>query len=354
MLDKKYKTIKPEDVKLTEFTQTAGCAAKIGPGKLAKVLSHLEKVNDDNLVVGLDTSDDCAVYKVRDDLCLIQSLDFFTPVVNDPYTFGQVAAANSLSDLYAMGSDPLLALNIVCFSDCMNQDILVEILKGGADKAKEAGCLLVGGHTIQDDEPKYGLSVTGINHPDKVWANSTAKVGDVVVLTKKLGVGIVNTALKGGMDNQKLFDEVIKSMSTLNKYAKEACDGLEVHAATDVTGFGLCGHALEMAKGSDLTIEIDSQNLPIFEGVEEFVNLGLVPKGAYDNRNFIRNDVKISKNVSSFVDDLVFDPQTSGGLLIALCKEDADKLVEKLHESGQVGSIIGRVKEKTDHFIEVI
>lgn len=322
---------------------------------LAEALSSLPTVlNSDKLVVGLDTSDDCAVYKINDELCLIQSLDFFTPVVDDPFKYGQIGACNSLSDIYAMGADPLLALNIVCFPNCMNLEVLGEILKGGADKVQEAGCILAGGHTVQDDEPKYGLSVTGIGNPNKIWKNSSSQVGDILVTTKPLGVGIINTAAKGKLADKSHVEEAIKYMSTLNKYGKEAADGLEIHAATDVTGFGLCGHSLEMAEGAGLTIELDSAKLPILDGVKGYADLGLIPKGAYDNKRFVGNKVTIKDSVADYIKDVIFDPQTSGGLLFSVPETEVDSLIKNLHDRGQVGEVVGRVKEKAEHYIEVI
>ena len=245
------------DVRLTQMTKSSGWAAKVGPDRLAQVLCHLPKMFDENLLVGIETSDDAAVYKINDELAMIQTLDFFTPVVDNPYTFGQIAAANSLSDVYAMGGEPKLAMNIVCFPNCLDQSVLVDILKGGYDKVKEAGAIIVGGHTVEDDEPKYGLSVTGFVHPSKILTNNNAKHGDVLVLTKPLGTGIINTAIKGELVDKEAYEEAVFVMSTLNKYAKEAMDEVEgINSVTDITGFGLLGHALEMARGSNVSIKI--------------------------------------------------------------------------------------------------
>ena len=241
--------IPDEEVRLTQLSGTAGCAAKIGPGTLAGILESLPKFEDPNLMVGIETSDDGAIYRVNDEVALIQTLDFFTPVVDDPYTFGQVAAANALSDIYAMGGEPKVALNIVAWPNCVNPRFLGEILRGGADKVKEAGAVLAGGHSIQDQEPKYGLSVTGFVHPDKIFKNSGAKPGDVLILTKPLGTGIVNTAVKADMASERAKEEVIRVMTTLNQKAKRVIEHYPVHACTDVTGFGLAGHSVEMAEG---------------------------------------------------------------------------------------------------------
>lgn len=304
--------------------------------------------------MGLDTSDDAAVYKINDDLAMIQTLDFFTPVVDDPYTFGQIAAANSLSDVYAMGGEPKLAMNIVCFPNCLSPDVLTEILKGGYDKVKEAGALVVGGHTVEDDEPKYGLSVTGFVHPDKVLANSTAKVGDVLVLTKPLGLGIINTAIKGEIADNKSYDEAVMVMSTLNKYGKEAIDQVGgVNSLTDITGFGLLGHALEMAMGSQVSIKINHKNIPVITNALEYASMGLVPAGAYANREYVGENVFIDESVPKNIEDILFDPQTSGGLLISITRDKVDLLLEKLKSIPTKYAVVGEVIEKQDHYLYV-
>ncbi len=228
--------------------------------------------------MGIETSDDAAVYRINDELALIQTVDFFTPVVDDPYTFGQIAAANALSDVYAMGGDPILALNIVCFPDCLDPSILSEILRGGQDKVMEAGAVLAGGHSVSDDEPKYGLSVSGFVHPSKIMTNAQAKPGDVLILTKPLGVGIINTAIKAGLASETAVHEAVRSMTTLNSYGKNATRNLSgVHSITDITGFGLLGHAIEMAEGSAVTLRIKSNDVPFIGEAEEYANMGLVP-----------------------------------------------------------------------------
>lgn len=340
--------------RLTQLTKSSGWAAKIGPDILAQVLCQLPKTYDDNLLVGLDTSDDAAVYKINDDLALIQTLDFFTPVVDDPYTFGQIAATNSLSDVYAMGGEPRLAMNIVCFPSCLNPNVLAEILKGGYDKVKEAGAITVGGHTVEDDEPKYGLSVAGFVHPDKVLSNSNAKPGDVLVLTKPLGLGIINAAIKGELADKDTYDEAVMVMTTLNKYAKEALDRTGgTNSLTDITGFGLLGHALEMAMGSSVTIMIDHKNIPIVSNALEYANMGLIPAGAYANRAHIGDDVYINENVSQAIEDILFDPQTSGGLLISIPEEKVELLLEELKDTPTKFAVVGKVYEKGEHYIIV-
>lgn len=340
--------------RLTQLTKSSGWAAKVGPDILAQVLCQLPKTYDDKLLVGLDTSDDAAVYKINDDLALIQTLDFFTPVVDDPYTFGQIAASNSLSDVYAMGGDPRLAMNIVCFPNCLSPDVLAEILKGGYDKVEEAGAITVGGHTVEDEEPKYGLSVAGFVHPDKVLANSTAKPGDVLVLTKPIGLGIINAAIKGEIADKETYDEAVMVMTTLNKYAKEAIDRTGgVNSLTDVTGFGLLGHALEMAEGSSVTITIDHKSIPIVSMALEYANMGLIPAGTYDNRNYIGDKAYINENVPEAIEDILFDPQTSGGLLISISGEKVELLLEELKDTPTKFAVVGKVQEKQEYFIIV-
>lgn len=304
----------------------------------------MEAVHDEKLLVGLDTSDDAAVYRHDENTALIQTLDFFTPIVDDPYTFGAIAAANSLSDVYAMGGVPVTAMNIVCFPNCLEPEVLTEILKGGADKIKEAGCLLVGGHTVEDDEPKYGLSVLGTVHPDRIWRNSTAKPNDVLVLTKPLGAGILNTALKGGVVTQESeeYEEAIRCMGLLNKTAAEQLDGLTVHAATDITGFGLLGHAYEMAEGARVSMTIDASAVPVLKKAKEYAGMGLVPAGAYANRKYAGQGI-VADGVSDQTMDLLYDPQTSGGLLISLPAADAKEYVERMKEEVFPAVIIGQV-----------
>lgn len=321
---------------------------------MAQVLCHLPKSYDDRLVVGLETSDDAAVYKISDDMAIIQTLDFFTPVVDDPYTFGQIAATNSLSDIYAMGGEPKLAMNIVCFPDCLNPSVLTEILRGGHDKVIEAGAILVGGHSVSDDEPKYGLSVTGFVHPDKVLSNSKAKPGDVLILTKPLGLGIINTAIKGELADEKSYDEAVKVMTTLNKFGKDAIDKVGgVNSITDITGFGLLGHALEMAEGSSVTMKIYHRNVPIISKAIEYAKMGLVPAGTYSNERFIGDKVYFANDVPTEYRDILYDPQTSGGLLISVEREKSEKLLKTLENSPTKYAIIGEVYSKGEHHLVV-
>ncbi|SCZ77188.1 selenophosphate synthase [Acidaminobacter hydrogenoformans DSM 2784] len=319
------------------------------------MLCHLPKFESDRLLVGLDTSDDAAVYKLNEETALIQTLDFFTPIVDDPYMFGQIAAANALSDVYAMGGTPLIALNIVAFPNCLPIEVLGEILRGGADKVKEAGALLVGGHSIEDNEPKYGLSVTGTVHPDRVLANATAKPGDVLILTKPVGVGILNTCIKEELLEQGLVDEAIRVMATLNKVAGELMMEVGANSCTDITGFGLIGHALEMAEGSKVSIELESHVVPVMEGALENAEMGLVPAGAYKNRDYAGERVWIDTSITEAMVDVLYDPQTSGGLLISL-EPDKAEILEGLYSSylSTPFARVGRVTQRREKALYVL
>lgn len=302
-------------------------------------------MDDPNLIVGMDRADDAGVYKLSEDLALIQTVDFFTPIVDDPYMFGQIAAANSLSDVYAMGGQPLTAMNIVCFPiKMMDISVLREILRGGLDKMKEAGVTLAGGHSVEDSELKYGLSVTGTIHPSKVLTNVGAEPGDRLILTKPLGTGIINTAIKAGMAESVLAEKITHVMAHLNKSAAEAVQEVGARACTDATGFGLLGHAFEMIQGTSRGIIIYASRAPIFHEALGFAETGLVPGGTYRNRDFRIHQVDIDPDVSRYLMDIFFDPQTSGGLLIVVSEEMAEKLVTRLREKGiEEGAIIGEV-----------
>ena len=341
-----------EDIKLTHMTKTAGWAAKIGPGTLAQVLGNLPKFHDENLLVGVETSDDAAIYKVNDELALIQTLDFFTPVVDDPYLFGQIAAANSLSDVYAMGGEPRTALNIVGFPSCLDPKILGRILEGGASKVLEAGAILAGGHSIQDDEPKYGLSVTGFVNPNKIFKNYGSQPGDVIIITKQVGSGLINTAIKADMAEKSQIDEVVTVMTSLNKKAKEVIENYPISACTDITGFGLAGHAMEMAASSKVTFEIDVNKVPYIDGALEMAKMGLVPAGTYNNKDYISGDVE-SCNIEECYLDLMYDPQTSGGLLITLAESEVENIMKDFENKNMDTkvAVIGRVLEKQEKSI---
>jgi len=309
-------------------------------------------MQDDNLLVGIETSDDAAVYKLNDEMAVIQTLDFFTPVVDDPYTFGQIAAANSLSDIYAMGGKPTVAMNIVCFPNCLPIEVLGEILKGGADKVLEAGAVVVGGHSVQDDEPKYGLSVMGLVHPEKVLKNHGCRPGDVAIITKPLGTGIINTAIKGGIASEAAYETAVKVMITLNKYAGEIVASHEISACTDITGFGLMGHAYEMASASGVTIRIFKDRLPYIKEAREYAEIGLVPEGSYNNRAYLVGKYDF-RDVEDWQADIIFDPQTSGGLLFTCTKEEAGKILEELDKLELKSSVIGQAEEYSGKHIIV-
>ena len=285
------------------------------------------------------------MYKLSDDLAIILTLDFFTPIVDDPYTFGQIAATNAFSDVYAMGGRPLVAMNIVCFPiKTMDISILREILTGGLDKMREAEVILVGGHSVEDQELKYGLSVAGIIHPKRVVLNTTARAGDRLLLTKPLGTGIISTALKGGMADEKAVAKAVKSMLTLNRKASELMMAVEIHACTDVTGFGLLGHACQMIEGTDVGMVIYSDAVPFFPEAKGLAEMGLVPGGLHRNREFRRNMVEIGREVPDYMKDILFDPQTSGGLLISVPASEAKPLLERMHQEGITeAAIIGVV-----------
>lgn len=340
------------DKRLTEFSKTSGWAAKIGPETLSKILDKLPKMESENLIVGFETSDDAAVYKLNDEIAVIQTLDFFTPVVDDPYVFGQIAAANSLSDVYAMGGKPTLALNIVCFPNCLNIDILGEILKGGADKVIESGAIVIGGHSVEDDEPKYGLSVMGIVHPDKVLKNYGCKVGEVLILTKPLGTGIISTAIKAEMASKEAYDIAVNVMSTLNKYAGEIIMEHEISACTDITGFGIMGHCYEMASGSKISLRLFKDNIPYIKEAKEYAKMGLVPAGCYNNKAYLKGKYEIN-GAEEWLEDILFDPQTSGGLLVSCTVEESEKLILRLNELDLKSQIIGEVIPLQDKYIIV-
>ena len=309
-------------------------------------------MNDKNLIVGIDTSDDAAVYKLNDEMATIQTLDFFTPIVDDPYTFGQIAAANSLSDVYAMGGKPIVALNIVCFPNCLNMNILGEILRGGADKVLEAGAVIVGGHTVQDDEPKYGLSITGIVHPDKVFKNYGSETGDILILTKPIGLGIINTAIKAKIASKEAYEKAVKVMAYLNKYAGEIITDYNITSCTDITGFSLIGHAYEMAEPSKKTFRIFKDAIPFIKEAKEYASMGLIPAGCYENKRYLEGKYLLN-NVESWMEDILFDPQTSGGLLISCKEKDYIDILTRLEKLEVESAVIGRVEDFNDAYIVV-
>ncbi len=313
----------------------------------------MEIPEDPNVIVGLESPDDAGVYKINNDLAIIQTVDFFTPVVDDPYWFGQIAVANALSDVYAMGGIPKTAMNLVSFpSDKMDISILRQILKGGLDKMKEANVVLVGGHSVEDQELKYGLSVTGFIHPDHILTKRGIKEGDVLILTKPLGLGVINTCIKAGIASKKLTDYVTNLMATLNKKASEVMRQFDIHACTDITGFGLIGHMAEMIQGAGFSILIESNNVPVITEAKEYASMGFVPAGTYKNIEFWKYAIE-SKCNDDILMLIFFDPQTSGGLLICVDAQDSDALLEALRNNGIKGANkVGKVvKTKTEKII---
>lgn len=319
------------------------------PATLAQVLRHLDRndrVKDPRVLVDFDLMDDAGVYQLTDELALVQTVDFFTPIADNPFTFGQIAVTNALSDVYAMGAKPLTALSVACFPEDLEAEILAQILKGGESKL-EAGVALLGGHTVNDKELKYGLSVTGTVHPNRVLTNAGAEIGDLLILTKPLGTAVLTTALKRGIVSEEEIDECILSMATLNKAAMEAMIKIGVHGCTDITGFGLIGHGVEMAKAANLQLEFNWDKLPLLPKVMEFIRKGAVPGGTYSNQEYFQEDVFLG---SRTVDEklLLFDPQTSGGLLIAVSPELAEELLDLINSEQPIkGAIVGRVNEKS-------
>ena len=327
----------------------------MGPGDLSEALCDLPIISNPKVIRGMDSLDDAGVYKLTDEVAIIQTIDFFTPIVDDPYTFGQVAAANALSDVYAMGGKPLTAMNIVCFpTQSMDISVLKAILKGGADKMVEAKVTLVGGHSIDDTELKYGLAVTGTVHPKRLVSNSGAKAGDKLILTKPLGIGIITTALKAGKIEPDTVTRVTNCMAALNDKASELMQETGVHAATDITGFGFLGHTIQLAKNSGVGISIDTATIPFFPEAGELARQGIAPGGLQRNREFYSLNVKIAGDVPSQVQDILFDPQTSGGLLICLAPGKAEQLLGRLRQAG-IGeaAIIGEVVSQPEGAVTV-
>ena len=318
-----------QNIKLTKLTKCAGCGAKVGAGVLAQLLEGIRVHRDPNLLVGFDKSDDASVYKLSDELALVQTVDFFPPIADDPYLFGQIAATNALSDVYAMGGEPKLCLNIMAVPETMPREAVHDILRGGYDKVYEAGALITGGHSILDDEPKYGLAVTGFVHPEKMLTNAAARPGDVLVLTKPLGIGVLTSAGKAGLLTEETVAHMNRLMTTLNKSARDVMVRHRVHACTDVTGFGLLGHGFEMAQGSDVELHISVGSVDLLPEALEFARMGVLPAGMYRNRTFAEPAVDAG-TVETAVQDILFDPQTSGGLLMAVAPEDADALLAEL------------------------
>ncbi len=327
--------------KLTASTSGGGCASKLSPKILDRVLAQIPRWPNENVLVGFDTADDAGVYKLTPELAIVQTVDFFSPVVDDPYTFGAIAAANALSDVYAMGGRPISALSVLAWPANGDEEVLAEIVKGGAEKVQEAECAILGGHSVADNEIKFGYAVTGLIHPDRIKTNAGARPGDVLVFTKKIGTGVISTALKRGMTKESDVKGAEQSMLTLNKAACEAMLAFDVHGCTDVTGFGLIGHAREMALASKVTLEIDTGKLQFLPGALEYAQQGAIPGGLKNNREFASYCVEGQTDV----DDLLYDPQTSGGLLISLSEEDAAGLERKFPAAYRIGRVTERQKK---------
>jgi selenide,water dikinase len=319
------------------------------------VLGKLARQNDPNVLVGFDKADDAGVYKISADQALVQTVDFFTPIVDDPYTFGQIAATNSLSDVYAMGGRPLSALAIVCFPEKGDLEVLQQILAGGLSKMMEAGCTVIGGHSVRDPEIKFGYAVTGTIHPERVWANAGAQILDALILTKALGTGVISTAIKRGEARQSWIASAVNSMTTLNARAAEvaASGKFTVHAATDVTGFGLIGHAREMAAGSDVSLRINSAKVPLLEGALDCVRSGFIPGGLKNNRDFAECLVSYDPGVPEEIRTILFDPQTAGGLLLSVARADTDALLTALRRADVPAVEIGEVLPPGKPLIQV-
>ncbi len=332
------------EVKLTKLAKCAGCGAKVGAGVLAQLLEGIRVHQDSNLLVGFDKSDDASVYRVTEDLALVQTVDFFPPIADDPYLFGQIAATNALSDVYAMGGEPKLCLNIMAIPESMPGEAVHQLLRGGYDKVYEAGALITGGHSILDDEPKYGLAVTGFVHPDRVLTNAGARPGDVLLLTKPIGIGVLTTAAKADMASAEGLQLAYRLMTTLNKGARDAMVRYRVHACTDVTGFGLLGHACEMAQGSGTELELWTDRIDLIPEAVELARMGILPAGMYRNRTFAEGQVD-DGGVELCRQDLLYDPQTAGGLLMAVDPADADALLEELKGAVPSAQRIGVVRE---------
>lgn len=341
-----------KEIKLTQFTHGLGCACKIRPQYLERILKDIHIPNIPEVLVGIDDADDATVYQIDDDKAIVQTIDFFTPVVDDPYEFGAVAAANSLSDIYAMGAKPLFALNIVGFPDNrLPEEVLKQILKGAEDKALEAGIYILGGHTVEDPEPKFGMTVTGLIHPHKIWGNNGAKAGEILFLTKPIGTGVLSTAHKRGLIDQR---DYIDSMMKLNKAASELARPFNISACTDVTGFGLLGHLMELSKASGVTALIDHKKVPVFDGVIDLIAANVIPGGTKNNLDYVSDTVEFDSQISQAYKFLLADAQTSGGLILAVDQKDGVAIQEAFAKAGEPIFEIGRLTQKSDKDIKVI
>lgn len=339
-----------ESIRLTQLVQRSGCAAKQPPGYLLPLLGKLPVFNDPNVLVGSNTADDAAIYKLTDEIALVLTTDFFTPIVDKPYDFGAVAAANALSDVYAMGGKPLTALNLVAFPDQkLPIDVLIEILRGAADKTTEAGIAIVGGHTIKSEEPIFGLCVVGTVHPEKALTNAGAKADDALILTKPIGIGIITTAAKNNEDSLGAINDATKVMTALNRVAAETLGKFEVHALTDITGFGLLGHLRNMTVASGVTARVRASSVPVIPAAREYIKAGIAPGGTHANWRFLTAWVTFEEGMSQEEQLLLCDAQTSGGLLAAVPADQADELLKALHAAGiSAAAKIGQIDAGTD------
>lgn len=339
------------EVKLTKLASCAGCGAKVGAGTLVKLLDGFRTHSDPRLLVGYDKSDDASVYYLDEHTALVQTTDFFPPIVDDPFLYGQIAAANAISDVYAMGGEPKLALNILCLPESMTQDMVQELLRGGYDKAYEAGAIITGGHTIHGAEPIYGLAVSGFVDPRRILTNSGARPGDVLLLTKPLGVGVLTTAAKAGLAEPAVMDRIYRQMAALNRTARDIMVKYRVHSCTDVTGFSLMGHSFEMAQGSGMSLHIDSLSVPFHMEALEFADMGFIPAGAYRNRTYVEKGILKKCEIPRALEDIFFDPQTSGGLLIAVAEKDAKDCLAALQAEIPNAAQIGYVTELHENYL---
>lgn len=339
------------EVKLTKLASCAGCGAKVGAGTLVHLLEGFRTHSDPRLLVGYDRSDDASVYYLDENTALVQTTDFFPPIVDDPFLYGQIAAANAISDVYAMGGEPRLALNILCLPESMTGEMVQELLRGGYDKAYEAGAIITGGHTIHGAEPIYGLAVSGFVHPKRILTNSGAKPGDVLLLTKPLGVGVLTTAAKAGLVEEPVMQRIYRQMAALNKTARDIMAKYRVHSCTDVTGFALLGHSFEMARGSGCTVHIRTSDVPYHPEAWELADMGFLPAGAYRNRDYAEAGVTVRGGICRTMQDLLYDPQTSGGLLMAVAEKDAEVCLRELRDAIPTAAAVGYVTEKQDSWI---
>lgn len=342
-----------KEMKMTKLSQCAGCGAKVGGGILSSLLDGFKTGDNRNLITGFDKCDDACAYDLGDGRIMVQTTDFFPPIADDPYMYGRIAAANAMSDIYAMGAEPEIALNILCVSRHMDDEAVREILRGGYDAVYEAGATIAGGHTIRGEEPVYGMAVTGFAKKEELLLNSTARPGDSLILTKPLGIGILVSAQKAGFLSEETSSRILEQMATLNKTAHDIVKKYDVSACTDVTGFGLIGHAFEMAQAGNVSVHISSDDVIFHREAEEFARMGLIPEGAYSNREYVKGNVCCNKSLETWQEDIFYDPQTSGGLLFAVDSNGKDDLLRELQEKIPEAHCIGFVSEAEDFGIYI-